>query len=93
MVLDYLLYAAKGEQDSFYRVRRRTVRLRHIQTALLIEGIKSGEFPASINVKEANELLYSFIEAAVFRLAVLRRGSVEELKGAMKLLVKRLANN
>ena len=92
VILDYLLYSSKGEQDNSYRVRRRTVRLRHIQTSLLIEGIKSGEFSPSINVKEINELLYGFIEAAFFRLAVLQRKSVDDLKAAMKPIVKLLGN-
>ena len=93
VVLDYLLYTYKGDHDPIYRARRRTVRLRHIQTALLVQGIKSGEFSPSINVKDANELLYGFVEAAFFRLAVLRRNSVDELKGAMKLAVGRLARD
>jgi AcrR family transcriptional regulator len=91
VVLNYLIYASKGDYDPGYRVRRRTVRLRHIQATLLIEGIKAGEFAPSINVKEANELLYSFLEAAVFRLVVLRRDSVDELKDAMKLAVRGFA--
>ena len=96
VVLDYLIYASKrdhnsGDYDPGYRVRRRTVRLRHILATMLIEGIKAGEFSQSLNVKDANELLYGFLEAAVFRLVILRRASVEELKGAMKLAVRRFA--
>ena len=89
VVMNYLFYISKGDHDPDYRVRRRTVRLRHIQASMLIEGIKAGEFAKSINVKNANELFYSFFEAAVFRLAVLRRSSVGELKDAMKLVVSR----
>ena len=90
VILDYLIHASKGDYDPNYRVRRRTVRLRHILTNMLIAGIKAGEFSVNLNVKDANELLYGFLEAAVFRLVVLRRNSVEELKGAMKLAVQRL---
>ena len=92
VVLDYLIHSSKGDFDPGYRVRRRTVRLRHILTTMLIEGIRAGEFSQSINVKEANELLYSFLEAAVLRMVVLRRTSVDELKGAMKLAVRCLRN-
>jgi hypothetical protein len=63
------------------------VRLRHILATMLIEGINAGEFTTTLNVKDANELLYGFFEAAVFRLVVLRRTSVEELKGAIKLAI------
>ena len=93
VVLDYLVYASKGDYDPGYRVRRRTVRLRHILATMLIEGIKAGEFSPPINVKDAVELLYSFLEAAVFRLVVLRRDSVQELKGAMKLAVHGFASS
>ena len=87
VVLDYILYSSKNaDYDPSYRFRRRTVRLRHIQASILIDGIKSGEFSAKINVRDANELLYSFLEAAVFRLIILRRSSVDELKTAMRHL-------
>ena len=68
--------------------RRRTVRLRHILATMLIEGIKSGEFSPSIKVKEANELFYSFVEAAAFRMVVFRRPSVEEIKDSIKLVMR-----
>ena len=91
VILDYLVHASKGDYDPDYRVRRRTVRLRHIMTNMLVEGIKAGEFSSSLNVKDANELLYGLFEAAVFRLVVLRRASVQELKGAIKLAISRFA--
>lgn len=91
VILDYLIHASKSDYDPDYRVRRRTVRLRHILASMLIAGKKAGEFSATLNVKEANELLYSFFEAAVFRLVVLRRTSVEEMKGALKLAIHRFA--
>jgi len=88
VVLNYLMYMSKGDYDPDKRVRRRTVRLRRILAAMLIEGLKAGEFTSHLNVKDANEILYGFLEAAVFRMVVLRRTSVEELKDAMKLAVK-----
>ena len=93
VVLDYLVHSSKGGQDPFNRVRRRTMRLRHIYTALILEGIKAREFSKSINVKNANELLYGILEAVIFRLTVLRRESADDLKEAMKLAVNRLVKN
>ena len=89
VVLNYLIYIAKGGYDPDYRVRRRTVRLRHILTTVLVEGIKAGEFSPSINVKDANELLYSLIESSVFRLTILLRSTAEDIKEAVKLIVQR----
>ena len=89
VVFDYVIFASRGDFDPDYRVRRRTVRLRHILATMLIQGIKAGDFDRSINVKEANELLYSILEAAAFRLVILRRSRVDELKEAMRLAVRR----
>ena len=91
IILDYMVHASKGDYDPDYRVRRRTVRLRHILTTMLIEGIKAGEFSATLNVKDANEMLYSFLEAGVFRLVILQRSSLEELKSAAKIAIYRFA--
>jgi len=91
VVVNYLIHSSKGDYDPDHRVRRRTVRLRRILSNMLIDGIKAGEFTPSVNVKEANELLYSFIESTVLRLVVLRRSSVGELKDAIKLAVRRFA--
>ena len=93
VVLDFLVYTSKGEKDAVDRVRRRTLRMRHIHTALLIEGIKSVEFSESINVKDANELFHGIIESAIFRLTVLRLDSVDELKESTKLIVRRLVSD
>ena len=93
VILDYLTHASKGDYDPDNRVRRRTVRLRKILATMLIEGIKAGEFSATLNVKDANELLYSFFETVVFRLVVLRRTSVEELKGAVRLAIQRFSDS
>ena len=87
VVMDFLMHMSKSDYDPDYRVRRRTVRMRHILATMLIEGIKAGEFDSSIIVKDANELLYSFVEAASYRLVVLRRRSVEDIKDAVKLAV------
>jgi len=91
VIMNFLLYNFRGDYDPDYRVRRRTVRLRHILSNMLIEGIKAGEFKRSVNVKEANEMLYGLVEAAVYRLVVLRRSSVDELIDAVKLAVSGFA--
>jgi len=88
VVLNYLIYISKGGYDPDYRVRRRTMRLRHFLTNTLVEGIKAGEFNSSINVRDANELLYGFLESAVFRLTVFHHSSVDEIKDAVKLVVE-----
>ena len=89
VIFDYLVHSMKTKEDfdPYYRVRRRTVGLRRILATMLMEGKRAGEFVPSLNVKDANELLFSFLEAASFRLVVLNRKSVGELMDAMKLAV------
>lgn len=85
VILDYLghLRAAGGDPDD--RVRRRTIRMRHILAGLLIDGQKKGDFPP-FSVKSAGDLFYALIEAAIFRIAVLGREDVSGLVEAASLL-------
>jgi AcrR family transcriptional regulator len=94
VVLDYLMSHFKKSGNNpantpDMRVRRRTVRMRHYLSTLLIEAMKSGEMPPT-DITAADELLYGFIEAAVFRVVVLKRSSVPELKASIPLAVARL---
>jgi AcrR family transcriptional regulator len=83
VVLNYLLYLSKNDSNPEYRVRRRTIRMRHILASMLIEGIRAGEIK-NINVRAMDDLLYGLIETAIFRLTVLKRPSTGELKKAVE---------
>ncbi|MDR3334059.1 MAG: TetR/AcrR family transcriptional regulator [Treponema sp.] len=87
VILNYLLYLSKNDTDLEARVRRRTIRLRHILATMMIEGIRAAEM-RPVNVRNADDLLYGIIESAIFRLTVLRRPSVQELKQAAALLIR-----
>ncbi|MDR2575528.1 MAG: TetR/AcrR family transcriptional regulator [Treponema sp.] len=87
VILDYLLHLSKSEGDPAKPVRRRTLRLRHILSSMVIEGIKTGKIKP-INVKTADDYLYSFIEAAIFRLTVLRQETVGDLRETAVFAVK-----
>jgi len=97
VILDYLLSKKTDEQKTDavsiirgslpdLKVRRRTIRLRHIMSTILIEGIKKGEL-RKIEVGPANDLFFSFIESAIFRLTVLKRESAAEIREAVNLAV------
>ena len=90
VVLDYLLYIHKGDINPEVRVRRRTVRLRHILASMVIEGVKAGELK-KIKIKTADDYLYSFIESAIFQLTVLKRKNLSELKETVAFAVKQFA--
>ncbi len=87
VVLTYLLQVQKTGKDPDSRVRRRTIRLKHLLSQLLIAGKDSGEF-CKFNVKDANELFYSLIESAIFKIAILDRSTSDEIKSAISLAVK-----
>ena len=93
VIKDYLVHSMKmkSDFDPDSRVRRRTIRLRRVLATILIEGKKAGEFASTLNVKDANELLFSFLESASFRLVILNSKSVGELMDAMRLTVKNFA--
>ncbi len=89
VILDYLghIRAAGGNPDE--RVRRRTIRMRHILAGILIEGQKKGDF-APFSVKAAGDLLFALLEAAIFRVAVLGQADVSGLTEAASLFASSL---
>ncbi|MDR2370652.1 MAG: TetR/AcrR family transcriptional regulator, partial [Treponema sp.] len=89
VILDYLLHLSRSGLNPETRVRRRTVRLRHILASIMIEGVKAGELPP-VNIKTADDLFYSLIEAAIFRLVVLKRDSTGGLKEDIELAARGL---
>jgi hypothetical protein len=56
----------------------------------VIDGIKAGEI-APVNIKVADELFYGLIEAAIFRLVVLKRESAGDLKESIVLVARQMA--
>jgi AcrR family transcriptional regulator len=89
VILNYLLYLSKSDSDPDSRVRRRTIRMRHMLATMIIEGIRAGEIKP-VNVRTMDDLLYGLIEAAIFRLVVLKRTDAGELKKALELTVRQL---
>jgi AcrR family transcriptional regulator len=93
VILDYLLYLAKSAPSSESinsRLRRRTIRLRHILATMVIDGIKAGEIK-KVDVRTVDDLFYGLIEAAIFHLAVLKRPSVGDMQDVVALIVEQLA--
>ena len=90
VLLDYLVHLSKSGIDPDARVRRRTVKLRHILASIVIEGVKTGELK-KVSIKTADDYLYSFIESAVYQLVVLKRKNLGELKETVAFAVKQFA--
>lgn len=90
VVLNYLLHISKSGTDPDTRVRRRTVRLRHILAGIVIDGIRKGDLPP-MNIRQADDLLYNFMESAIYRLVILRKESVGDIIHTMEFAVHTLA--
>ena len=89
VILDYLGHMRASGGDPDERVRRRTIRLRHIIIGLLIDGQKKGDF-APFSVKAAGDLVYALIETAIFRIAVLGHADAESLVEGARLFASSL---
>jgi len=87
VVLTYLLQIQKSGKDAGERVRRRVLRLRHLLSWIIIEGINSGEF-RHVDVKATNELFYGLIQSSIFRLAVLNQANVDELIAGLDIAIQ-----
>jgi AcrR family transcriptional regulator len=86
VIRDYLLL----RDDANKLVKRRTIRMRHIFSSMIIDGIRTGEL-IPLNVREAGDLLYGLLELAIFRLTVLKRSEVGELKQISALCIRQLS--
>jgi AcrR family transcriptional regulator len=88
VVMDYLLRlkASGGSPDE--KVRRRTVRMRHILADIVIEGKRRGDFSEVSSVKGTVEMFFALVEAAVFRLVVLGRPAATGLREALSPFVQ-----
>lgn len=86
VLLNYLLQLKKTGVDTEERVRRRVIRMRHHINTIVISGIQNGEFK-QISVKEINELLYSMIESAIFKMTVLGVKDISNIKESISLAI------
>jgi len=89
VILDYLLHISKKDKLPVERVRRRTLKLRHILSTIVIDGIKAGEIKR-VNIKKANNYLYNIIESAILQLAVLKYENLNEIKESAIFAVDQL---
>ncbi len=86
VLLNYLMQLKKSGVDTNERVLRRVIRLRHLLSTILIKGIQSKEFN-EINVKDINDTLYGLLESAIFRIAVLNKDDVADVRAALNTTV------
>jgi len=89
VLIDYLLHISKKDINPAIRVRRRVIKLQHILATIVIDGVKSGELK-KVNIKKTRNYLYSFIESAIYQLAILKKENIDELKETVIFAVEQL---
>lgn len=82
----YLHQLSKTGADPNEHVKRRVIRLRHLLSTIIIRGIKNGEFKRQ-NVHITNELIYSLVEASIFRIAILNTTDISELRETVNFAI------
>jgi len=87
VIFGYLDHLRRSGGDPDERVRRRTIRMRHILSTLVIAGIQGGEF-RKIPVRAATDLIYSLIETAIFRIVILGQPNAGTLSDSGRLVVE-----
>jgi len=89
VIVGYLEHARKSGTDVGDRVRRRTIRMRHIISGIVIAGQKRGEL-RHVPVGAVSDFFYAMVEAAIFRVAVLGVAETDDLRAAMQLFFEGL---
>ena len=86
VLLLYLLQIQKTGVNTEEKVRRRTIKLRHLLSSILIEGMETGEFK-KIDIKAANDICYGLIESLIYRLAILNQEDIPNFERMVNLTV------
>lgn len=86
VLLPYLISIERSGIDPGERVRRRVIRIKHILTGVIIRGQNEGVF-RNVPIPVLNDLLYSAVETAMFRIAVLNRIDTEEIIAMVNLAI------
>lgn len=92
VLLMYLLQIQKTGVDTEEKVRRRTLRLRHLLSTILIEGIEKEEFK-KVDVKATNEVFYGLIESLIYRLAILNQTDLPDFERMIDFTISGIRAN
>lgn len=86
VLLPYLIQMKQVGKDPNLSVKRRVLRVRHLLSSLLIQGVNAKEFK-KINIHATGELLYGLIESSIFRISVLNQKDGTEIKKALNVAI------
>lgn len=89
VLLLYVLELKKQKVNVRERIARRVVKLKHVLSTVLIRGMKTSELK-KMNVKDMNDIFYSLIEAAIFRLTVFGEQNISDIRESISFSIKNL---
>ena len=92
VLLNYLMQIKKSGADTNKKVRSRIIRIRHLLSTIIITGIKNKEFK-KVDIKATDEMLYSLLEATIFRIAVLNQTDMKDIRLAIDAAVSSIVEN
>lgn len=86
MLVPYLTELKNAGENVDERIRRRTIRLNHLFNAVLIRGLKNGEF-REFTVKDAGETIFGLIEYFVLKMVVHGIIDLDRTKAMMNFVI------
>lgn len=89
VIVGYIEHMRKSGGEIGDRVRRRTIRMRHIIAGVVISGQKHGDM-RKVPVGAVSDFFYGLVEAAIFKGAVLGVTDLEDLRSGMRLFFEGL---
>ncbi len=87
VLLSYLIQLQKSGADVNEKVTRRVIKIQHLLTIVIIRGQNNGEIKKNISVKDLNDLLYSLMESAIFKLSVLDKKKLDNIRQTINFTV------
>ena len=89
VVLDHLLQLQKTGVDINRRLNRRTIRIRHIISTVIIRGQNKGEIK-KLPVKEINDLLFSSLYYGIYNVGITETPNLQVAGDSIKFVIKNL---
>ena len=89
VIINYIQQVQKNGYDPHKRVMHYVIKLRHILSSVLIQGMESGEF-RKLDLKSTNELFFSLLEGLIFRMVILDLHDHENEKNMISVFVDSL---
>lgn len=83
VIVDHLSHLNRSGDNTYERVLRRTIRMRHLVSGIVISGQKKGELK-KMAVAPISNMILAMVESTIFRISILKRSEAEDTISAVK---------